>query len=135
MESGHKSAFVDKLDLPLSTQSPIPAPRSLSTQVPNAMFSQIFYLVRSKTDGQYLVARAKAPSPDTPPDPGYLLMFKEHADALSYLNTHGAAVANRFAIESLPGSQLKNLLKRWGFIGVGMVQDPLLPRIEFLQND
>ncbi|HEY9622548.1 MAG TPA: hypothetical protein V6C78_19470 [Crinalium sp.] len=102
------------------------------------MLSQIFYLVRSKTDGQYLVARPRSNAPSSnerdKPDPGFLLMFREHADALSYLNTHGSGVADRFAVESLPGTQLSNLMKRWGFKGVGIVQDPLVPSIEFLQQ-
>jgi hypothetical protein len=59
-------------------------------------------------------------------------MFHEHADALSYLNTHAANVAGRFGVESITGNQLKSLLQRWGFSGVGMVQDTLLPKIEFL---
>lgn len=99
------------------------------------MLSQTFYLVRSKLDGSYLVAHPKPQSakPDSPAaDPGFLLMFREHFDALSYLNTHGAGVADRFAVESIPGTQLETLLKRWGFSGIGMVQDPLLPRVEFL---
>ena len=99
------------------------------------MFSQIFYLVRSKADGQYLVARPRTNRADQAPDPGFLLMFKEHADALSYLNTHGSGVADRFAVESIPGSQLKALLNRWGFTGLGMVQDPLLPTVDFLRKD
>lgn len=99
------------------------------------MFSEIFYLLRSRADGQYLVARPRAIDPDKPPDPGFLLMFREHADALSYLNTHGSGVADRFAVESIPGSQLKSLLKRWGFIGVGVVQDPLLPQIQFMRQE
>jgi len=57
-------------------------------------------------------------------------MFREHFDALSYLNTHGSDLADRFGVESVPGSQV-GLLKRWGFTGVGIVQDPLLPKIEF----
>lgn len=98
------------------------------------MLSQTFYLVRSKLDGSYLVAHPKpSAQPDQPSaDPGFLLMFREHFDALSYLNTHGAEVADRFAVETLPGTQLETLLKRWGFAGVGIVQDPLLPRVEFL---
>ncbi|MBW4515570.1 MAG: hypothetical protein KME11_10125 [Timaviella obliquedivisa GSE-PSE-MK23-08B] len=112
------------------------------------MLSQVFYLIRSKADGQYLVARTKAEpkqdndrTGDTKPadaravDAKYLLVFKEHYDALSYINTHGADVADRFAVESIAGTQLGNLLKRWGFMGMGMVQDPLLPRIEFLQHE
>ena len=107
------------------------------------MLSQVFYLIRSKVDGQYLVARTKAePKPGSdqagdskPVDDQYLLVFKEHYDALSYINTHGADVADRFAVESIAGTQLGNLLERWGFTGMGMVQDPLLPRIEFLQHE
>ncbi|HIK28702.1 MAG: hypothetical protein N3E45_13145 [Oscillatoriaceae bacterium SKW80] len=91
------------------------------------MFSEVYYLVRSKIDGSYLVAHPKANN-----GPGYLLMFREYFDALSYLKAHAADLADKFGVESLPGSQLKGLLNRWGFVGVGMVQDPLLPRIEFL---
>jgi len=95
------------------------------------MLSQVYYLVRSRADGRYLVAhpRTDAESGETP---SYLLMFREHFEALSYLNTHGLAVAERFAVESVPATQIVSLLKRWGFTGVGIVQDPLLPKIEFL---
>lgn len=103
------------------------------------MFSQVFYLIRSKIDGQYLVARPSLQTQNradrSPDHPTYLLMFKEHFDALSYLNTHGADLADQFAVESVSGSQLGGLMKRWGFVGVGLVQDPLLPRIEFLQQE
>jgi hypothetical protein len=91
------------------------------------MYSEIFYLVRSKLDGKYLVAH-----PKTKDGIGYLILFKEHFDALSYLNKYAEEVRDRFSVESLPGSQLKNLVKRWEFEGVGIVEDPLLPRIEFL---
>ncbi|MBD1904089.1 hypothetical protein NDI37_22115 [Funiculus sociatus GB2-A5] len=92
------------------------------------MFSQIYYLIRSKVDGQYIAAK-----PDkTATGGGYLLMFNEDFDALSYLNTHAPDVANRFAIESISGSQIKGLLQRWGFTGIGVVEDPLLPKIQFL---
>lgn len=94
------------------------------------MFSQTYYLILARADGRYLVARPKG-SPDST-EAGYLLMFREHYDALSYLNTHGSDVANRFAVESVSGTQLKGLLDRWGFTGVGIVQDPLVPQIEFL---
>ncbi|RCJ40481.1 hypothetical protein A6769_03735 [Nostoc punctiforme NIES-2108] len=92
------------------------------------MLSDVYYLVRSKTDGNYLIARPDAETS------GYLLLFQENFDALSYLNTHAAEVANRFAVESIARTQLGNLLKRWGFSGVGIVTDPLLPKIEFLQQ-
>lgn len=59
----------------------------------------VYYLIRSRADGRYLLAH-----PNTnvkPGEPGYLLMFREHFDALSYLNTHGSDVADRFAVESI----------------------------------
>ncbi len=95
------------------------------------MFSQVYYLLRSKADGSYLVARlGDRPSADN--NTQYLLMFKESFDALSYLNTHGFDVRESFAVESISGNQLGNLLQRWGFKGVGIVQDPLLPKVDFL---
>ena len=97
------------------------------------MFAETYYLVRSRTDGQYLVANLKASSENTASQ-GYLLIFREHFDALTYLNTHGKDIADRFAVESIPGSQLENLLKRWGFSGIGIVQDPILPKVEFLSR-
>ena len=91
------------------------------------MLSQVFYLLRSRSDGKYLSAN---PNPDAAVS--YLLMFREDYDALSYLNAHAADVADRFGVESISGSSVKKLLERWGFNGVGVVQDPLLPNIEFL---
>lgn len=88
--------------------------------------SPVYYLLRSQMDGQYLTAR---------PNPGagarYVLLFREHFEALSYLNQHGAEVADQFSVESIPGTQLMSLLKRWEFAGMGIVQEPLLPTIEF----
>jgi hypothetical protein len=94
------------------------------------MFSQTYYLILSRADGRYLVAHPKASNAGA----GYLLMFREHFDALSYLNAHGVGVADRFAVESVSGTQIKNLLQRWGFAGVGVVQDPIVPQIEFLSQ-
>ena len=94
------------------------------------MLSQIHYLVRSKVDGQYLVARINKDVDQVPAS--YLLLFQEHFEALSYLNTHGSEVSDRFVVESIPATQLKGLLQRWGFKGIGLVKDPLLPKIEFL---
>jgi hypothetical protein len=97
------------------------------------MYTQVYYLIRSRTDGSYLVAHLnQSDSTAKSPDPGHLLIFQEHFDALSYLNTHGSGLVDRFAVESIPGNQLENLLKRWGFLGVGIVKDPLIPKIEFL---
>ena len=96
------------------------------------MFSQIYYLILSRADGRYLVA--KPHTGDDSAGTNYLLMFRERFDALSYLNAHGSDVADRFAVETVSGTQLKSLLKRWGFTGVGVVQDPLVPQIEFLEH-
>lgn len=93
------------------------------------MLTQTHYLIRSRQDGRYLVARLQEGDEDSM---GYLLMFREHFDALSYLNTHGRDVADRFGVESVSGTQLKGLLQRWGFQGLGLVDDPLVPRIQFL---
>ncbi|MBD2609656.1 hypothetical protein H6G81_35535 [Scytonema hofmannii FACHB-248] len=92
------------------------------------MLSEVYYLIRSKSDGSYLTARPNSQGT------GYLLLFSENFDALSYLNTHAAELASRFSVESISGTQVKSLLKRWGFSGVGIVTDPLLPNVEFLQQ-
>lgn len=91
------------------------------------MLSEIYYLLRSKVDGSYVSAN---PNPDEAVK--FLLLFREDFDARSYLNTHAPDVSDRFAVESISGSQLKPILQRWGFPGVGVIQDPLLPTIEFL---
>ena len=96
------------------------------------MLSQTHYLIRSKIDGQYLVARLK--TSESANETNYLLLFREHYDALSYLNTHGASIADRFSIESIPATQLKSVLQRWGIKGIGLVKDPLEPQIEFLSS-
>lgn len=100
------------------------------------MLSQVYYLIRSRADGQYLAARSRQPTElpqeESEPVSKFLLLFKEHADALSYLNTHSSGVANRFAVESIPSTQVGSLLSRWNFTGIGVVQDPLVPQIEFL---
>ncbi|MGQ4646820.1 hypothetical protein [Lyngbya aestuarii] len=96
------------------------------------MFSQIYYLIRSRADGQYLVAKPNSNAETV--GESYLLMFRERFEALSYLNTHASGVADRFTVESVPGTQLKHLLQRWGFAGIGVVQDPLVPQIEFLSQ-
>ncbi|MDK2407951.1 hypothetical protein QHH11_09295 [Aphanizomenon sp. PH219] len=88
----------------------------------------IYYIIRSRSDGKYLTARV---DDDTS---GYLLLFKEDFEAMSYLNTHAADLANRLTVEPLASNQIGSLLKRWGFVGVGIVNDPLLPEIEFLQH-
>lgn len=103
------------------------------------MFSQVYYLLRSRLDGSYLVAHPDlGRNHPLESDVGYLLMFREHFDALAYLNQHSPRVSSgdadltsRFAVESIPGSQLKSLIDRWGFQGLGIVADPILPTVEF----
>ncbi|MBW4579681.1 MAG: hypothetical protein KME42_08940 [Tildeniella nuda ZEHNDER 1965/U140] len=101
------------------------------------MFSQSYYLIRSRADGSYLVAHPHADAKskeEQRSSASFLLLFREHFDALSYLNTHASGVVDRFTVESIPGTQIDNLLKRWSFTGVGVVQDPLLPKVEFLSK-
>ncbi len=98
------------------------------------MLSQTCYLLRSRIDGSYLAAYPNRTDEQTERKPadGYVLMFQEHFDALSYLNKFAAGVSDRFSVESLPGNQIAQVLNRWGFKGVGVVKDPLLPTVEFL---
>ena len=99
------------------------------------MLTNIHYLLRSRQDGSYLVARPRPQSDgEQPPqaNPGYLIMFQDHADGLSYLNAHAPDLAANFAVESVTQSQLKTIMERWKFQGVGVVSDPLLPKIQFM---
>jgi hypothetical protein len=91
--------------------------------------SQFYYLIRSKLDGKYLAAQI--PNQENETGTSYLLLFREDFEALSYLNSHASELASRFSVESIATNQLKSLLQRWGFHGVGLVEDPLLPRIQF----
>lgn len=90
---------------------------------------QQWYVVRSRTDGQYLVARLKGEE-GQPPKP-HLIVFGEHADALTYLNRHAPDLASQFAVESLTQPQLPGLLQRWSYDGVAIVEDAWLPRLKF----
>lgn len=89
------------------------------------MNASLYYVLRSHTNGNYLTAH-----PDTAT---YLLVFQENFEARSYLNTHGREVAEHFQVETLPAQQLRSVLDRWQLQGIGLVQDPLLPKIEFLE--
>lgn len=88
---------------------------------------QMYYLIRSKVDGKYLAAR---PDPDSPSS--YLLLFSEDFDALSYLNKYAGELKEKLGVEGIDQSHIKAVLQRWGFVGIGMVNDPLVPNIEFL---
>lgn len=85
-----------------------------------------YYLLRAKQDGRHLAAREG--------DKTYLLLFTADYDALSYLNAHAKEMCDRFAIEPIVATQLKDTLSRWGFTGIGLVRDPLIPRIDFMNH-
>ncbi|MGF1513141.1 MAG: hypothetical protein ACFB5Z_05525 [Elainellaceae cyanobacterium] len=97
------------------------------------MISETHYALRAQQTGHYLSARPSFSSAGAD-QPGYMLLFSEHADALSYLNTHAADAASRLAVESLGAPQLKNIMKRWQFEGVALVKDPLVPEIDFMTS-
>jgi hypothetical protein len=92
------------------------------------MLSQFYYVVRSQTSGEYLVAHPSEDSAD-----GFLLLFSADYEALSYINTHGSGTGG--AVEMLPSTALPATLKRWQLQGLGIVQDPLIPRVQFLRLD
>lgn len=94
------------------------------------MISSIHYIIRSRRDGSYLTARVRTHEDE--PETQYLLVFQEDFEALSYLNTFASELAPQFAVESLSANQLKGVIQRWGFKGIGMVKDPLEPRIQFM---
>ena len=93
------------------------------------MLLQINYLIRSKKDGKYLVARLPEKSGI---EASYLLVFQQDYDALTYINTHGQAYCDRLKVETASPIQLKSLLERWNYAGFGIVKDPLVPEIEFI---
>ena len=94
------------------------------------MLSQFNYLIRSQKDGKYLVARVQTET--TSETASYLLVFKEDYEALSYINTHGKEMSSRLSVESVSATQLKSVVQRWGYQGVGYVEDPLIPEIKFM---
>ena len=96
------------------------------------MLSQVNYLIRSKVDGKYLVARLQQEHQEK--EANYLLLFKEDHEALSYINTHGQDLRDRLTVESISPPQLKGLLQRWGYDGIGLVEDPLIPQIKFMSQ-
>lgn len=100
------------------------------------MVSQLYYLLRSRLDGSYLAAHPQGASPsrDNQPAAGFLLVFTADYDALSYLNAHAPDLGDKFAVETVTPTTLKPLLQRWGFQGLGMVQDPRVPQIEFFNR-
>jgi hypothetical protein len=101
------------------------------------MVSQPYYVLRSRIDGQYLAARPQMdnpPDPDKPPPAGFLLVFTADHEALSYLNAHAPELSDKFGVETVMASNLKSLLGRWNFQGLGMVNDPRIPEVEFFNR-
>jgi hypothetical protein len=88
---------------------------------------ELYYVLRSRLNGQFLVAH---PDPDA--QQKYVLVFKADYEAMSYLSAHGATAQAQLAVECLSAAQLRINLDRWGFQGIGLVEDPILPSIQFL---
>ncbi|MGF1537421.1 MAG: hypothetical protein ACFB4J_13200 [Elainellaceae cyanobacterium] len=97
------------------------------------MLSETHYVLCARQTGHYLSARPGFSSAGAD-QPGYVLLFGEHADALSYLSAHAADAASRLTVESVSTPQLKNIMKRWEFEGVALVKDPLVPDIDFMTS-
>ncbi len=95
------------------------------------MLSPINYVIRSLKDGKYLVARIT--QEQNRAEASYLLVFKLDHEALSYINSHAQEFSDRLNVESVSSTQLKALLNRWGYQGIGLVEDPLIPNISFLE--
>lgn len=95
----------------------------------------LYYLLRSRQNGQYLTARqpqAKPPKEGTAEPERYLLLFQKDFEAMSYINAHAPDASDRFAVESHSLTQLKTSLERWGFVGVAFVTEPLEPQVDFM---
>ncbi len=92
-----------------------------------------YYVIRSRQTGEFLTARQPAKTADEPLQ-RYLLLFHQDHEALSYLNAHAAGLSDRFAVEHNAVAQLKPLIDRWGFAGVGLVSDPLVPIVDFMER-
>ncbi len=92
----------------------------------------LYYLLRSRQNGQYLAARQPQLEGKPAEQGRYLLLFQQDFEAMSYLNAHAPDMGDRFAVESHSLAQLKTSLERWGFAGVALVTDPLEPQVDFM---
>lgn len=104
------------------------------------MSNNHYYLLRVKANGKYLTARLPTENSRIEQQKDrseeavdlFLLLFVTDFDALSYLNTHAQAQAAQFSVEYCDRTQIKKICDRWSYKGVALVNDPLIPRIEFL---
>ena len=92
------------------------------------MLGDVHYVLRSRADGRYLTAQ-----PDATDGQSYLLLFKEDYEAREYLNRFAPDLGDRLTVEAVPLPQLKPVLQRWGYRGVALVEEPLLPSFQFLE--
>lgn len=92
--------------------------------------SSTYFVVRSQTSGEYLIAH---PSQDTAV--GYLLVFSNDYDALSYVNAHAQGSRGDGRVESIASTALRSTIDRWQLTGFGVVSDPLIPEVEFFRID
>ncbi len=44
-------------------------------------------------------------------------------------------MAQQFGVESVISNQLTGILQRWGYQGMGVVEDPIEPRIKFFKQE
>ncbi|MEM8602376.1 MAG: hypothetical protein AAGF24_00885 [Cyanobacteria bacterium P01_H01_bin.121] len=91
------------------------------------MITKPYYAIRARQTGRYLTAS----DPDTVAQ--YLLLFREDFEARSYLTTHAQDLKAQFTIEYLSQNAIAPILGRWDLQGIGIVIDPLIPTIQFLQ--
>ena len=98
------------------------------------MSNSHYYLLCAKSNGKYLAARppANLDLPEQPTD-SFLMLFIADFDALSYLNTHAKTHADQFSVAYCDRTQIKRICDRWNYKGVALVNDPLVPRLEFMQ--
>jgi hypothetical protein len=89
------------------------------------VLTDFYTVLRARSDGSYLAAQPQ-------PQQRYLLLFGDATDGLTYLNTHAPDVREQFATESVAATQLNGVMQRWGFQGLALVRDPILPMMDFL---
>jgi hypothetical protein len=61
-------------------------------------------------------------------------VFTADYDALSYINAHAPELRDKFGVETVMASNLKGLMERWNFQGLGMVNEPRLPEVDFFNR-